>query len=240
MQWLKLTLHFPSFFSYKIPDYSSQYALGVPLPSPSALKLGVVSTAIRSSGKVSEGEKVFDAVKDAEICIIPPEMIVINSFLIKRLKNRGIKSKKEKKRIANGELKLRSIEPTFGIRDYVFFSDDINIFVGGTNINFTSEYFPKMNYVGSSDSLVYVKCIQTQKPSKNVINPVDIDEFSEAIQKESYMVYPVKDINKNTTFEQINPYSGKSRGKILDQKYYLINTKVRKGKNWKILDFKNK
>mgnify|MGYP000846014213 CR=1 FL=1 len=221
MQWLKLTLHFPSFFSYRIPDYSSQYALGVPLPSPSTLKLGVVSTAIRSTGKVSEGEKVFGAVKNAEICIIPPERVVINSFLIKRLKNK------------KGGLELI---PTFGIRDYVFFSDDIEVFVGNENINSVAEYFNKINYIGSSDSIAYIKSIKTENPSKNVIKAVNIDEFSDAAAKESYLVYPVKDINKDTTFVQINPYSGKSSRKILDQKYYLIKAKVRKGKNWKILD----
>ncbi|NYB26828.1 MAG: type I-A CRISPR-associated protein Cas5 [Methanobacteriaceae archaeon] len=224
MQWLKFTLHFPSFFSYRIPDYSSQYALGIPLPSPSTLKLGVISSAIKSTGKVSEGEKVFNVVKDAEVCVAPPEKIAINSFLIKRLKKR-----KE-------DLKLI---PTFGIRDYVFFPDDIDIFVGSENIDSVAEYFSKMNYIGSSDSMVYVKSIEPKTPSENVIKAVDIDEFSDAAEKESYLVYPVKDINKNATFDQINSYSSKSSRKILDQKYYLINAKVSKGKNWKILDTRN-
>ena len=88
MRWLKLEIHFPSFYSYRIPDYSSQYALALPLIAPSTIKLAIVSTAIRISGRVEEGKRIFDYVKDAKVGIKLPKTIAINNVFIKRLKKK--------------------------------------------------------------------------------------------------------------------------------------------------------
>ncbi|RLI80857.1 type I-A CRISPR-associated protein Cas5 [Archaeoglobales archaeon] len=224
MQWVKLTLHFPSLFSYRIPDYSSQYALSVPLPSPSAIKLAVVATAIRATGNVAEGERVFYAVRDANVRIAPPKQIAINSVLIKRLK----KKKNEP-----------GFENTFGVREYVFFPDDVNLFVGCDNVDVVTKYSGMLRYLGSGDSMLYVKRVeQTEKPPESAIKAITDKEFAEAISKESYVVYPVKDISKKAKFEQINPYSGKLGRNVFERKYYLIKAKIKKGKNWKVLEIR--
>ncbi|RLI76813.1 type I-A CRISPR-associated protein Cas5 [Archaeoglobales archaeon] len=236
MQWIKLTLHFPSFFSYRIPDYSSQYALSVPLPSPSAIKLAVVATAIRTTGKVAEGERVFYAVRDADVRMISPEQIVINSFLIKRLKKRGVKTKADKEKYEQGL--LPAVESTFGVREYIFFPDDIDLFIGCIDADALIEYFKMLRYLGSSDSMLYIKRVeQIKEPPENAIKAITDKEFAEVISKESCVVYPVKDISKKATFEQINPYSGKSGKNVFERKYYLIKAKTKKGKNWKLLEF---
>ena len=225
MQWVKLTLHFPSFFSYRIPDYSSQYALSVPLPSPSAIKLAVVATAIRATGNIAEGERVFYAVRDADVRITLPEQIAINSVLIKRLKKK------------KNPTELETFERTFGVREYVFFPDDINLFVSCDDICIATKYFVMLRYLGSSDSMLYVKRVeQIEKPPENAIRAITDKEFAETISKESCVVYPVKDISKKATFEQINPYSGKSGRNVFERKYYLIKAKIKKGKNWKIFE----
>ncbi|WP_202319127.1 CRISPR-associated protein Cas5 [Archaeoglobus neptunius] len=235
MQWIKLTLHFPSFFSYRIPDYSSQYALSVPLPSPSAIKLAVIATAIRATGNVAEGERVFYAVRDADVRIILPEQIAINSFLIKRLKKRGIKTKADKEEYEKGL--LPAFESTFGVREYVFFPDDVNLFIGCEGIDIIIKYFGMLRYLGSGDSILYVKSVElTKEPPESAIKPITDEEFAETISDESCVVYPVKDISKKAKFEQINPYSGKSSRNVFERKYYLIKAKIKKGKNWKILE----
>ena len=88
MKWLKLVVHFPSFYSYRVPEYSSQYALALPLVAPSTIKLAIVSTAIRVSGRVEEGKRIFDYIRDAKVGIKLPEAIAINSVFIKRLKKK--------------------------------------------------------------------------------------------------------------------------------------------------------
>ena len=87
-KWLKLIIHFPSFYSYRIPEYSSQYALALPIIAPSTIKLAIVSTAIRISGKVETGKRIFDYIKNAKVGVKPPGKIVINSVFIKRLKKK--------------------------------------------------------------------------------------------------------------------------------------------------------
>lgn len=223
-----MTLHFPSFFSYRIPDYSSQYALSVPIPAPSTVKLGIVATAIRTSGNVAEGKRVFYTVRDAEVRILPPEQIAVNSFLIKRLK----KKKEEGEKKDNKSV----FEKTFGVREYVFFSDDVVMFLGCDNIDNVTKYSSMLRYLGSSDSILYVKQIETvEKPPENAIKAITEEEFAESISKEHCLVYPVKDISKKAKFEQINPYSNESSKNVFERKFYIIKAKIKKGKNWKII-----
>ncbi len=236
MKWVCLLVHFPSFFSYRIPDYSSQYALSVPLPSPSSIKLAVVATAIRTTGDVAEGKCVFYAVRDAEIRIVPPKQIAINSVFIKRLKKRGIKTKVDKEKYKQGL--LPSFESTFCVREYVFFPEDVKLFISGGDIDSVVDYFNALRYVGSGDSIVYVKRVEfVEEPPKNAIKAITSEEFTKAIaSSDHFIVYPVKDLSKSAKFEQINPYSGKSGKNVFERKYYLLKAKAKKGKNWKILE----
>jgi len=195
----------------------------------------VVATAIRATGNVAEGERVFYAVRDADVRIVPPKQIAINSFLIKRLKKKGIKTKADKEKYEQGS--LPAFESTFGIREYVFFPNDVNLFVGCDNVDTIIKYFGMLRYLGSGDSMLYVKRMeQTEEPTEDAIKALSDKEFVEAISKESYVIYPVKDISKKAIFEQINPYSGKSGRNIFERKYYLIKAKIKKGKNWKLLE----
>ena len=225
-RWVKITLHFPSFFSYRIPDYSSQYALNVPLPSPSTVKLALVATAIRTTGNVSEGKRVFYAIKDADIRIKPPKRIVVNSFLIKRLKRKKTPTE------------LETFESTFGVREYVFFSDNVDVFIGCDNMDAILKYLKMLRYLGTGDSIVYVMSVsETENPPENAVKAVTGKEFANTVSStEHVIVYPVKDLSKNAKIEQINPHSTKSSKNVFERKYYLIRAKMRKGRNWKLFD----
>lgn len=231
MNWARITLSFPSFFSYRIPDYSSQYALSVPIPSPSTVKLGLVATAIRTSGKIDEGKRVFYAVRDSEVMIKPPEQILINSFLIKRLKKKGEKKKKEK----HEKINYRPVfEKTFGTREYVFYPGDLEIFIDSEDLDTVKKYIKMLRYLGSSDSIVFVKQIEeVEKPSNDAIKAINEKEFAKA-SKEGCVVYPVKDLTKNAKFEHINPLLNRSSKNVFERKFYLIKAKIKKGKNWKL------
>lgn len=233
MKWVKFTLHFPSFFSSRIPDYSSQYALSLPIPSPSTVKLGLVATAIRTSGRVEEGERVFYAVRDSEVMIKPPEQIIINSFLIKRLKKKGEKEKKEKQEKIDYK---PAFENTFGTREYVFYAEDPELYIGCEDLCTVKKYIKMLRYLGSSDSIVYVKQVkEIEKPPQNAIKAVKGDEFNMA-SKIDCVVYPVKDIDKKAKFEELNPFSGEFAKNVFEIKYYLIRAKIKKGKNWKVFN----
>lgn len=228
MKWVKLKLHFPSFYSYRIPGYSSQYALSLPLPSPSAIKLGLVATAIRTSGSVKEGEKVFDEIRDAEIRIQPPERISINSFTVKRLKK-----KKE-------PTETQTFEKTFGVREYVHFSDDMLIYIGNKNLsNSATKYFKMLRYLGTGDSLLFVRDIgYVDSPSSdNLIRPISKTDSVKLIPNEPFILYPIKDLSNNSKFEHISPFAGSRSKNVFEDKYYLLRAKIRRGKNWTIIEF---
>jgi len=221
MKWMKLKLHFPSFYSYRIPDYSSQYALTLPLIAPSTIKLALVATAIRMSGEVSEGKRIFEYVKDAKVGVKLPKIIVVNSVFIKRLK---------KKKDQPG------FQPSFGVREYVYFSGDVEIYLGLNKIEIPEKlmaYARGIRYLGTSDSIVYVKSAEwIDKEPVGVIYP---SEFSKL--PEGAIIYPVKDFAKKVTFEQINPYSpNKKAGDSYKTKFYpiLLSKRPKKGKNWRL------
>lgn len=220
MKWLKLVVHFPSFYSYRIPEYSSQYALALPLIAPSTIKLAIISTAIRISGKVSEGKKIFGYIRDAEVGIKPPERITVNSVFVKRLK---------KKKDQGG------FQESFGVREYIHFSGDIEVYLGIPDeaMEKVKHYAKHIRYIGTSDSLAYIKSVElTKELPQGVIFPVAISEVPPGSH-----IYPVKDFSSKATFEQINPYSSKNRGKPYETKYYPLKLSRRpvEGSNWKIL-----
>jgi CRISPR-associated Cas5-like protein len=59
MKWVKAVYRFAGFFSYRVPDFSSQYALSSPVPGPSIVKPGLISTGIEQKGDPSYGEILF-------------------------------------------------------------------------------------------------------------------------------------------------------------------------------------
>jgi len=220
MKWLRLRIHFPSFYSYRIPAYSSQYALALPLIAPSTIKLALVATAIRMSGKVSEGKRIFEYVKDAKVGIKLPKVIVMNSVFIKRLK---------KKKDQPG------FQPSFGVREYVHFGGDVEVYLEFSKIGIPKElitYAQSIRYLGTSDSIVYVKSVRWM--DKEPTDVVFLSELSKI--PEGAIIYPVKDFAKKVTFEQINPYSPKKAGKLYETKYYpvLLSKRPKEGKNWKL------
>lgn len=220
MKWMKLKLHFPSFYSYRIPEYSSQYALALPLIAPSTIKLALVATAIRMSGKVDEGKRIFEYVKNAKIGIKPPRVIAINSVFVRRLK---------KKKEESG------FQQSFGVREYAHLFGDVEVYIGLPDSvpDEVRHYAKYIRYVGTSDSLVYVKCVEwISEPPQGAVFPLGISE----IPPGSY-IYPVKDFSPKATFEQINPYSSKNPGKPYETKYYPLTLTKRaiEGSNWKVL-----
>lgn len=224
MKWLKAEYEFGGLFSYRMPDFSSQYALSSPLPGPSTIKLAIVATAIETTGKVSYGERVFNIVKNAEIRIAKPRTIAVSNCLIKRLK-------KEK-----GAAKLRV---TFGIRGYVHFQDPLRIFIEVKESEKEIKSFLKrIRRFGTSDSLMY--CI-TPLESMEEFPPEDAIRPVENLQQEKVtsVVIPVKDINPSSKiqFRHVNIYDETKSKDTFIRKYYLLPiSNKREGKNWVVYE----
>lgn len=220
MTWLKAEYEFGSLFSYRIPDFSSQYALSSPLPGPSTIKLAIVATAIETNGDKSYGEKIFEIVKNAEIKIYLPKSVALSNVLIKRLKK-----KKDK----------MELERTFGIRGYVHYSEEpfrIYIKIEENKEDEVKNLLRRVRSFGTSDSLVYCMDVKEEEPPANCIEPKNTLEKAQR----NVLLVPVKDLNpdKEINFDDVNPYVKSSRGKdVFVKKFYLLPiSRQIQGRNW--------
>jgi len=225
MTWLRADYEFASLFSYRIPDFSSQYALTSLLPGPSTIKLALVATAIRHSGDISFGGKIFDIVRNSEIVLIPPKRIAVSNVLIRRLK---------KKRQKIGEF-----ERTFGIRGYAHFSEPLRVYINVRDENGEEikSLLSRVRQLGSYDSIVYCKYSSKESPPENAVRPIETFEKSE---KKVFMI-PIKDINSDSsiTFEDVNPFTRKTKAskKVFVNRFYSLHViKQEQGKNWVIYE----
>jgi CRISPR/Cas system-associated protein Cas5 (RAMP superfamily) len=222
MVWIRADYEFASLFSYRIPDFSSQYAISSILPGPSAIKLAIVSTAIEITGNVEYGKEIFEIIKNSSIKIKLPRKIASTNVLIKRLKK-----KKEKS----------GLETTFGIRGYVHYPENFSIYtdIPENKVTEVERILKSIRYFGTSDSLVWCRRINKEEPPNNAISAV------ENLKKEdkNILIISVKDINPKANFDEINIYKKiNNRKDILIKKIYPIPiSKQFKGKNWIVYEF---
>lgn len=223
MVWIKATYEFCSLFSYRIPNFSSQYALSSLLPGPSTIRLAIVSTAIESKKSIEYGREIFEIVKNNEIKISLPKKIAQTNVLIKRLK---------KKKGQSG------LETTFGIRGYVHYPEKFSIYLNvpeGKKKEIAT-ILKNIRRFGTSDSLVWCSSVINEEPSKNIISVV---EKLEKENKRNILIIPVKDVNPKVDFDDINIFNkNKSKKDALLRKIYPIPiSNQSQGKNWIVYEF---
>jgi len=233
MKWVKAVYRFAGFFSYRVPDFSSQFALTSPIPGPSTVKLGLISTGIERKGDPSYGEVLFNLLKTAKIRILPPERLSICNFLQKRLKKWTPKTK-EQKEIAHEHPPLTK---TFGTRGYVHYGGPLTIYVGvedgAEEIRKVAE---RMYYLGTSDSVM--SCVESglEEPPDQALR------FQQRLQemKAGEWLVMLKDINPEDEicFAHLNPFVKKpDNKKPLIPCYTALPLKARReGGNWTVYE----
>lgn len=220
--WVKAEYQFGSLFSYRIPDFSSQYALTSPLPGPSTIKLAMVATAIEQSKNPNIGGKIFEIMKRAQLQIARPKKIALSNVLIRRLKKK------------KGEM---GFERTFGIRGYVHLSDSLRVYaeIKENEKEEIKNLLRKVRQLGTSDSIVYCKSVSEEEPPKGCIKPI---KNLEKLEKNT-LIIPVKDLNPDpkNKFEDLNK-SKKKRSVFIKVFYPIPISKQMQGKNWIVYEVK--
>ncbi|MEM2099621.1 MAG: CRISPR-associated protein Cas5 [Candidatus Bathyarchaeia archaeon] len=203
MVWVSAKYLFASTFSYRIPYFSSSYALSAPAPSPSTIKLAIVATAINRTGNVAKGYKLFEQIKLANTTIELPEKIVLFKAFMKRLKQKR-KGKEEKIQTPWGTL-TESFESTFGIREYILYNKPIAICIETPRE--TAEevinILKNIQYFGTSDSLC--TCLESNFTEPNIstcIKPV-----KGQANLSNGIVFLLSDFTEKATFASVNPFS---------------------------------
>jgi CRISPR-associated Cas5-like protein len=205
MVWVGARYRFASTFSYRIPYFSSSYALSAPAPSPSTIKLALVSATINRTGNVNKGKELFNNICNAKVEVELPETFAVFKAFMKRLK---------KKRQGEG------FERTFGIREYILYNGNLGIRLEiDSNENQVSEALKKIQYFGTSDSICsYIEGLNETNP-KHIVKS-SLQNFNGDVKG---VIFLLSDFSENTTFDDINPFSGKKLKKEnLTLKPYLF------------------
>lgn len=235
-----LECEFPIFFSYRMPGFSSQYALSSLFPAPSTIKLAIVATAVDYRG-IDIAREVFEGIKNAKVGVIPPKKIITVNVLVRRLK--AIKDFHSKvlpsnlKLLREGKIGFFStFERTYGIRGYVQFSEAIKIIIDNLrNENLIRSLATKIGKLGSYDSIVFCRETVLSKDVSIVWAKEEIRDLEEG----RYIILPVKDLRSNISFDDINPFSQiskKKKEKVMKKAYYLVPIRKKiSGKNWSVV-----
>jgi len=228
MVWIGARYEFASAFSYRIPYFSSSYALSAPSPSPSTIKLAVVATAINRMGSIEKGKVLFQKLRDAKVTVELPERMVFFKAFMKRLKK---KRKEEQLKTPFGIITKR-FESTFGIREYILYDGLLSVYLNVPQdiIKEVSEVLKKIQYFGTSDSIC--SCLESgvmEPPLERCIKPCERG----GLPLTSGIIFLLSDFTEKTTFESINPFSSKKmrKGDITLKPYLFPIEVVKKDKN---------
>jgi len=251
--WLRADYEFPSTFSYRMPDVSAQFAIGSPIPSPAAVKLALVDTAIRWSGDVNEGRRIFDAIKTARVCVVPPPQIVRFRAFIRRLKpnevvacanhpSYRVSAKLGRNRrpacpfcgtIPN--VKLPILEESTGVRDYFLLDGPLSVFieVPQSDTAYIAWLLQRIRRFGTSDSVCWCRGVREEAPDETLC-PRSLGNLSHA---QGGLVVRLSDLTQQSQFDGFDPFRGNVQQARLEKAVYVLPLRVRRsGETWAILE----
>lgn len=225
MVWIGGKYKFASTFSYRMPYFSSSYALSAPSPSPSTIKLAIIATAINRTGDIEKGKMLFQHIRNATVTTELPEKMVFFKAFMKRLK----KKRKEKQLKTPFGIITERFESTFGIREYIIYDGFLTIYLNASKdiAEEVSKTLKNIQYFGTSDSICL--CFESgtmDPPLERCMKPCHGQE--EAILKNG-VIFLLSDFTEKTTFEAINPFSSKKMKKEdITLKPYVFPIRVEK------------
>jgi len=219
--WLRAELQFASFYSYRMPQLSPQYALASPLPSPASLRLALVDAAIQQTGSVDYGRQVFEWVKTAPLFILPPQQVSVLKFFIRRLK----------KPKATGASFVQST----GVREYCHLNGPLEAYLKVPQSQEVASAFSWLRRLGTSDSLLSATVRETGEPPLELCwkKLADQDLPINGVNYERRLVVALTELRPEVDFDDVNPYSeGRQRRPFTQDSYLLPLVLDRRGENW--------
>jgi len=251
--WLRADYEFPSTFSYRMPDVSAQFAVGSPIPSPAAVKLALVDTAIRWSGDVNEGRRIFDIIKTASICVVPPPRIARFRAFIKRLKpdevvacanhpSYRVSAKLRRNRRPAcpfcgtiPDVNLPILEESTGVRDYFLLDGPLSVFieVPQSDAAYIARLLQRIRRFGTSDSICWCVAVCFESPDQALCP----QRFGDRSHAQGRLVVRLSDLTQQSQFNGFDPFRGNVQEARLGKGVYVLPLRVRRsGETWAILE----
>ncbi len=219
--WLKTELEFATFYSYRMPELSPQYALASPVPSPAALRLALVDAAIQLSGEPAYGKEVFDRVKSTPLLVLPPQNLCVLKFFVKRLK---------KPKTTGADL----VEST-AVREYCHLGGPLEVYLQVTEPQEMKNILLSLRRLGTSDSLLTARVKEDKEPLPELCWQ-RLQDLRLPVQHGNYqhrMVVTLTELRPGVEFDEVNPYSQARQRKPFEQHTYLLPlVQEKRGENW--------
>lgn len=199
-----------SFFSLRPASATSSGGKTLLIPTPFAIKMALVKTAIGSRGLV-EGERLFPFIRDISIHLEPPaEMIVMKSFskIRRELKDKSNPEKAQRAR----ERKEYPMQPTIAYREYVSYTGTLRLACQLPAESPLSALLPELlmgiNYLGKRGGFLQI----TQPPqSSNELPPGHFVHLTATTQQAFELegtLQMLDDCGPGLTFAQANIFDG--------------------------------
>ncbi len=148
MNWLQVTYQPTTLFSLKPSWATSSGGKSLLLPSPYALKMGLLDVAIRVDGW-TQAEVAWSWLRQLEIGIQLPEQIVVTNLFAKILKIRRNPARE-------GSADAGPFQKTIAYREYVYFSDAVHLALGAPaeHLPLLTKWLLNLNYWGKRGGFV--------------------------------------------------------------------------------------
>ncbi len=142
MNWTKATYQPTTLFSLKPSWATSSGGKSLLIPTPYALKIGLLDVAIRVDGW-QQAEAAWSWLRQLEIGVQLPDQIVVTNLFAKILKLRRNPAKE-------GAADAGPFQKTIGYREYVYFPDTIHLALGTSseNVSTLNNWLLNLNYLG--------------------------------------------------------------------------------------------
>jgi hypothetical protein len=202
--WLIADYMPTALFSLKPAWATSSGGKSLLLPTPYAIKMGLLDAACRVEG-VKAAEEVWPAIRNVGVALRGPERIVVTNTFTKILKLRRGEA-------APGSAHAGPFQKTIGFREYVYHAGPMGIGLklnGDIEADQLIDWLIQINYLGKRGGFV-----QLMTPPQMVESVPDgfvplVESDAEAFSLNG-IVHQLDDTSSTVSFEQVNIYSGKN------------------------------
>ena len=212
MLWLKATYQPTTLFSLRPSWTTTSGGKSLLLPTPYALKMGLLDVAIRVDGIIS-AEVDWSWLRQMEIYIHLPPQIVVTNLFARILRQKEFKGKKDDKAafiaqaIADGNWPFQS---TIAYREYVYHPAPIQLAFGTdeSNLDTLASWLPNLNYWGKRGGFVQLIALPMpiSHPDDYICMTQDVMQAGNAFPK-SGLAQVVDDCDPKMKFDQANIYT---------------------------------
>lgn len=198
-QWLTVSYQPVSLFTLKRSDATNMAAKSNLVPTPYTIKMALLKVLLESQGKDHANDfdqwikDQFAWIRDLQIYIHPPERLVVNrnGYKLRYYDQTTDKADKTRPTLA--------MQDGFVFREWIFLEGNLQFCCGVTNRLVELEnLLSKINYFGKRG------CFFQYLPELTLKS---VDPQLQPNTEQGFILQPLDDMGKTTTFNKINPYS---------------------------------